>query len=185
MNDRLCFSFEQYWGVSSIKWFKRKQCLSVFLLPLSSVLLFTALHEVCLQGAATQLAIVCLSYYQWDSTANPGRSSHQIQVSNIKYRSVLFCLFKRQMRQEKVHIFLSTFPKTGSVMPQCAISCLQIQSVLLVINGTSSPRVTYVIMCTHHVQDSGLRGCYLYYLLCCEACVFKTGFFSCMLCHLW
>lgn len=49
---------------------------------LSSVLLFTALYEVCLQGAATQLAAVCMPCDQRVGTANSGRSSHQVQVRN-------------------------------------------------------------------------------------------------------
>lgn len=49
---------------------------------LSSVLLFTALYEVCLQGAATQLAAVCMPCDQRVGTANSGQSSHQVQVRN-------------------------------------------------------------------------------------------------------
>lgn len=58
--------------------------------PVSSQLLFPALHEVRLQGAATQLAAVCLPSDQRVSTANPGKSSHQIQVRNNVIR-VSFC----------------------------------------------------------------------------------------------
>lgn len=44
-----------------------------------TVLLLTALHEVCLQSATTQLAVVCVPFNQWIGSVNPGRSSHQIQ----------------------------------------------------------------------------------------------------------
>lgn len=60
---------------------------------LRPVLLFTALHEVRLQGAATQLASVCLPFYQWGSTANPGKSSHQIQ--NGEEDGILIAVWSR------------------------------------------------------------------------------------------
>lgn len=46
------------------------------------MLLFTALYEVCLQGAATQLAAVCMPSDQRVGAANSGQSSHQVQVRN-------------------------------------------------------------------------------------------------------
>lgn len=46
----------------------------------SSHLLFTALHEVRLQGTAQKLASVRLSLDQWNGTAHSGQQTHQIQV---------------------------------------------------------------------------------------------------------
>ena len=79
--------------------------IKVFCVPprLSSVLLLTALHEVRLQGAATQLAALCVPFDQWVCTANPGQSSHEIQVSHTPVQC--FYVIVDIMKRISKHIF--------------------------------------------------------------------------------